>query len=357
MAKIISFFSHKGGVGKTTTVFSLGWTMAEKGKRVLLVDFDPQCNLTGLTLGYKGVEDLEKFYKNDPANNIKDALAPAFESQPKAIVGAECIQIDQQKNLYILPGHIDMAQYESTLNLAQQLGPELIVLKNIPGSLKFMIDRTAEKYAIDYVLVDLNPSLGPMNMNLLMASDYFIVPLQPDYFSAMAIRSLARIMPLWKKWSIHAGNSRILNEANYPFYQSHVQFAGAVIQRFEMRDGRPAAAFNLWFDQLKKSLKEVFVPSLIASDMLNESIYLQATGQEPDLPIMEAKDFKSLMALSHDRNVPVFALPEEALGSGVVKDGQEGRMSEYREIYSNFADKVFSMSSLSDSVIRSVNAA
>lgn len=56
MAKIICLFNHKGGVSKTTTAFNLGWMMALKGKRVLLADFDPQCNLTGMVMGFKGVD-------------------------------------------------------------------------------------------------------------------------------------------------------------------------------------------------------------------------------------------------------------------------------------------------------------
>ena len=58
MAKTICLFNHKGGVSKTTTAFNLGWMMALKGKRVLLADFDPQCNLTGMVMGFKGVDDL-----------------------------------------------------------------------------------------------------------------------------------------------------------------------------------------------------------------------------------------------------------------------------------------------------------
>jgi cellulose biosynthesis protein BcsQ len=59
MAKIINLFNHKGGVSKTTTAFNLSWMLATLEKRVVMADFDPQCNLTGMVLGYKGVDDLE----------------------------------------------------------------------------------------------------------------------------------------------------------------------------------------------------------------------------------------------------------------------------------------------------------
>ena len=83
MTKVICLFNHKGGVSKTTTAFNLGWMLAEKGKRIILADFDPQCNLTGMVMGFKGVDDLEAIYTSAPPNNVKDGLAPAFESQPR----------------------------------------------------------------------------------------------------------------------------------------------------------------------------------------------------------------------------------------------------------------------------------
>src|SRR5262245_12971082 len=83
--KRIAFFNHKGGVSKTTTAFNLGWMLASKGHRVVLVDADPQCNLSGLVLGYRGQDEFESFYQKQPERNIRAGLAPAFESRPKEI--------------------------------------------------------------------------------------------------------------------------------------------------------------------------------------------------------------------------------------------------------------------------------
>jgi chromosome partitioning protein len=62
MSPIISLFNHKGGVSKTTTAFNLGWALAGRGKQVLIVDADPQCNLTGTVLGFDGISDFADFY-------------------------------------------------------------------------------------------------------------------------------------------------------------------------------------------------------------------------------------------------------------------------------------------------------
>ena len=83
MAKRIALFNHKGGVSKTTTTFNLGWMLAQQGNRVILVDGDPQSNLTGLVLGYGGPSELEEFYSREPDRNFRSGLAPAFESRPE----------------------------------------------------------------------------------------------------------------------------------------------------------------------------------------------------------------------------------------------------------------------------------
>jgi cellulose biosynthesis protein BcsQ len=160
MAKIICLFNHKGGVSKTTTAFNLGWKMANMGAKVLMADFDPQCNLTGMVMGFDGIDDLEAIYCNNPANNVRDALSPAFEAKPKQIEAAECTPVKGNANLFLLAGHIGLSEYETTLGVAQELSGSLLPLRNLPGSLRFMLDETANKIGADYVIVDMSPSLG-----------------------------------------------------------------------------------------------------------------------------------------------------------------------------------------------------
>ena len=71
MAIQVALFNHKGGVSKTTTSFNLGWMLAEQGHRVVLVDADPQCNLSGLVMGFRGESDFENFYTTETKRNIR----------------------------------------------------------------------------------------------------------------------------------------------------------------------------------------------------------------------------------------------------------------------------------------------
>ncbi|MDJ0511583.1 MAG: AAA family ATPase [Crocosphaera sp.] len=174
MVKKIALFNHKGGVSKTTTTFNLGWMLATKGYRVILVDTDPQCNLTGMALKKATEEDedrIEEIYNT--RSNIKTGLTAAFESQPRAIEPVDCIPIGEQERLFLLPGNVGFAEYEVTLGIAQELSGSIQALKNLPGAITYLLDKKASKFNADYILIDMSPSLGAINQNLLMKRHIF----------------------------------------------------------------------------------------------------------------------------------------------------------------------------------------
>lgn len=343
MAKLICLFNHKGGVSKTTTAFNLAWMLGELGKTVIMADFDPQCNLTGMVLGYKGIEDLEGSYTELPPNNIKDALSPAFESKPRQIVGADCISVPGNDRLFLLPGHIGLAEYETTLGIAQELSGSLLALKNLPGSIRYMLLETAAKYNADFVLVDMSPSLGPINQNLLMTSDHFIVPLHPDYFSSMALSSLARVMPRWRSWAETASGIEVLRNADYPFPAPNSTFIGAIVQKYRPRKGSASKAFQHWIDRLVVGLEKELVPALVGAKLLNSADFKARTGLDPWTPIMEVADFNSLIALSQEHQTPVYALSQEVVGTGAVWDQAKANMDTFRDGFGKCAERVIAL--------------
>ncbi len=318
--------------------------MALKGKKVILADFDPQCNLTGMVMGFQRVDDLEKIYASAPPNNIKDGLAPAFESQPREVSAVECVAISGVENLWLLPGHINLAEYETTLGIAQELSGSLLALRNLPGSIRFLLERTAEKYDADYVLVDMSPSLGPLNQNLLTTSDYFVVPLHPDYFSSMALSSLANVLPRWKTWAVAAYQTEALKTADYPFPEPKTSFAGAVIQKYRPRLGKASTAFQRWIDQLTSGLRVILVPALERAGMLDASSFKTRCGLDPWTPVLEVADFNSLIAFSQEHQVPIFALTPEQTGQvGAVWDQTVTSMQTFQKAFEQFADRLISL--------------
>ncbi|HEY9296277.1 MAG TPA: AAA family ATPase, partial [Phormidium sp.] len=255
MVQKIALFNHKGGVSKTTTTFNLGWMLADKGKRVILVDTDPQCNLTGMALGEATEDDearIQEIYNT--TSNIKTGLAPAFESQPKAIEAVDCIPIQRRDDLFLLPGHINLTEYEVTLGIAQELSGSLQTLKNLPGSINDLLEKTATKFNADYMLIDMSPSLGSINQNLLMISDFFLVPTTADFFSVMAIDSLAKVLPRWYAWAKSASSLQILKEANYPFPDITLRFLGTIVQNYRIIRGKETAAFQTWIEKIEQAV-------------------------------------------------------------------------------------------------------
>lgn len=342
-AAIISLFNHKGGVSKTTTAFNLGWMLARKNKRVLLVDCDPQCNLTGMILGLEDLENSESIQgtRDGKPLNIREGVLPAFESRPQLIQPVECIQIPRNDNLYLLPGHIGLAEYEVTLGIAQELSGSVVTLKNLPGALKFLIDVTSQKYEMDYVIVDMSPSLGAVNQNLLSISDYFIVPMHPDYFSNMAIKSLASVLPKWRGWAKAAAGSTALKEAAYPFPNVDPKFLGYVVQKFRPRGGAPSRAFQEWINQLEENVTGTLLPVLRENGMLLDDESYQQAGYRVTVPILQMPDFNSLIARSQEHQMPVYELTAEQLDQqGTVLDATQASQEAFRKLFNDAADRV-----------------
>jgi len=358
--KRIALFNHKGGVSKTTTTFNLGWMLATKGHRVVLVDSDPQCSLSGLVLGYKGQDEFESFYKKEPGRNIRAGLAPAFESRPKEIEPVKCVPVDGNKNLFLLPGHISLSEYEVSLGMAQELSGTIQTLQNLPGSFSHLLTKTAEWHEAEYVLIDMNPSLSSINQNLLMTSGYFIVPASPDYFSVMVIDSLATVFPRWKAWSKQANSMSIFRDAAYPLPTTIPKFLGTIIQKYRIRtqatasqedegapmSGKPAAGFQKWIDEINAKVRDAFIPVLTKQEMmLPKERYWEANIAQ-DYCLASISDFNSLIAKSQEHQVPIFSLTDEQIKlTGPLLELTKKSKDMFERIFSKLADLVVGMTS------------
>ena len=162
MGKIISFSNQKGGVGKTTTCVNMAAYLSKAGKKVLLIDLDPQGNAT-TGLGFSK-STLKKSVYNVliEEEDVKDNVLPT--------------ELD---GLYILPANIDLAGSEV----------ELVYKKSREKVLKMALDKMKKDY--DFLLIDCPPSLGLLTINALAAADSVIIPIQSEYY---ALEGLSQLM-------------------------------------------------------------------------------------------------------------------------------------------------------------------
>ena len=170
MSRIVAFANQKGGVGKTTTCVNMATFMALMGKKVLLVDLDPQGNATS-NLGFE---------KGNKINSIYQVMAEEKQVQ-------EAIYETKVKNLSIIPANIDLAGVEV----------ELVYMKSREYVIKNIFDKIKNSY--DYITIDCPPSLGLLTINAFTAADAVIIPIQCEFFALEGLSQLMNTVRLVKK--------------------------------------------------------------------------------------------------------------------------------------------------------------
>ncbi len=345
MAKKIAMFNHKGGVSKTTTTFNLGWKLSELGHRVLIIDTDPQCNLTGLCLSLTDDANFEEFYERSGVSNLKDALDPIFSGTLQPLQPATCYEFPNRKGLYLLPGHINVSDFDVTISIAQELTGSLRLVQNVPGAINELIRLTVDQYNFDYVLIDMSPSVSATNANLLMLSDFFIIPCSPDYFCNMAISSLTEVLPNWNATYETIKTHPAFKDAVYKFPESTPKFIGTIQQRYRPRNGEPARSFQTWIDTINHNVINRLVPALRESNMIiDEERFRDIVTPEEPYNLVNIADYNSLIAQSQRHNTPIFSLTDEQINQvGQVLDNMIISRNNFNETFTNFANSVVAL--------------
>ena len=197
MGKIISVANQKGGVGKTTTTVNLSTILAKKGKKVLLIDTDPQGNATS---GLGVSKDVEL--------SLYDILIGDTEFD-------ETLQETAIKNLKVCPSNISLAGAEV----------QLVSMMSREQRLKTKLDKIKDQY--DYILIDCPPSLGLVTLNAFTASDSVLIPVQCEYFALEGLGQLLNTVNLVKK---HLNKNLEIEGALLTMYDARTNLSNQVVK-------------------------------------------------------------------------------------------------------------------------------
>ena len=217
--RMISIFNNKGGVGKSTLTYHLGCAIAEMGKKVLLVDLDPQSNLTLYGLNEA---ELEKIWQEEDDfitdyKEAKNKLTPedfnAFHRRHHSIhylikpiedgVSDEenlSEPVNIMPNLDLIPGRLTLHLFENKLskNWSDAFLGDPQAIRTVTAIRK-KCEEYAQKHHYDIVLIDTSPSLSTLNKVIISNSDSFIIPCAPDMFSGYGIRNIGNALSIWEK--------------------------------------------------------------------------------------------------------------------------------------------------------------
>lgn len=173
--KVISFLNQKGGVGKTTMCFNTAYALAQKGHKVLVIDMDPQANMTYLF----GCEEGDKSVFNLLLNTVKDL------KQMHTSVIFENVVFKTDAGVDLLPAAQELSGFE--LYVASINSPRQTILKKY-------IEQAGLRKRYDYILIDCPPTLGLLVVNSICSSDGVIVPFRPDDFSMKGLEHFYRML-------------------------------------------------------------------------------------------------------------------------------------------------------------------
>lgn len=216
--KTISIFNNKGGVGKTTLTFHLAHALSEIGKRVLIIDLDPQCNLTILSMDS---EELHKIWEAEDSfiddfesarNDVPSATFEKITNATRSIhfllkptedgvsdIAAISAPYKLANNLDLIPGRLTLHKYEEKVanRWSDALQGDPLAIRTLT-KIRALANQYSDKFGYDIVIFDTSPSLGTLNKLIISTTDGFVIPCMPDMFSLYGIRNIGDSLKKWK---------------------------------------------------------------------------------------------------------------------------------------------------------------
>jgi cellulose biosynthesis protein BcsQ len=318
-SKRLVVFNHKGGVGKTTLTVNIASALADANKKVLLVDSDPQCNLSSYLVEASVLDDVLDRSDTDAGQTLWSAVKPIVEAagDVKPITAVE-----RFPNVFLVYGDLKLADFEQEL---PQMWLEALQrkLKGYRGvtALSHIVNEIATQHDVDYVFYDCGPNIGALNRAILLDCDYFIVPAALDEFSIRALKTLGITLENWiRTWRT------VLDLApdNTYLLPGSPKFLGYIIQRFRVYGGQVSAGQAAYLPRFEKQIYSDIVSRLRSVDpgLASESIGENVLG--------EVRDFSTTATKSQIQGVAI----------DNVEGGNQQLKEEARVSFSAIAKKV-----------------
>lgn len=203
MSIVVTFYNHKGGVSKTTTTFNLAHHLADEGYNILVVDADPQCNMTEISLSPLIGELDEKVAETGvdnliPGTSLLDILTPRINGDAPNVDTSLAQVVSVKDNLDLIRGDVDLNRIEDVLAEAHiQRFSNKTHEKKTYVAIGDFLNRFGQEKGYHYIFIDLGPSSGALTRTCFLACDAFFLPVSPDRFNVQAVSTMSSILDRW----------------------------------------------------------------------------------------------------------------------------------------------------------------
>jgi cellulose biosynthesis protein BcsQ len=299
-------FNNKGGVGKTTLTFNIAHMLARNGFRTVVLDFDPQSNVTAIFLDEDQLEDI---WSTDVSDGRTVAGCLDLVRRGKGDL-REPVLVAAADNLSLLPGSLFLSRFEQTLaeEWAKTGSTTNERALDVTCSLANLAEQAASKVGADYLLIDVGPSLGALNRAALLSCDAVVIPVAPDLFSLQGLRNIGPTLREWRAdWQTVVKQARRRGNAALP--EREFQPLGYIVQQHLARSDRPVSGYRKWAEQ---------IPSEFHRFVLDESTPAAPLPVESDAYCLATlKHFASLVPIAQAARKPMFDLRQaDGIGGG-----------------------------------------
>lgn len=330
---VLTFFNNKGGVGKTSLIYHLAWMYASLRKRVVIVDLDPQANLTAAFLDEEKIEEI--WDSQDIGSTIYQCVKPLTDVSDIAKPILQNIATD----LYLILGDVNLSGYEDALSneWPSSMGDNnLYRPMRILSSFWQVMKMAAVKVQADIILVDIGPNLGAINRSVLIATDYVVIPLGADLFSLQGLKNLGPTLRSWKNlWQKRLenwkGSTEISKHLDFQLPQGKMQAIGYLCQQHSVRLDRPVKAYDKWVNR---------IPNVYREAVLNQK--QAATVKQNDDPYCLAtiKHYRSLIPMAQEHRKPIFNLTSADGAIGSHANAVQDAKKDFKELAKKIAKEI-----------------